>query len=122
VQSQGDFRRAIELDPSTLTFFDYGRAALHDPDLAKSLFGRAAKSPLARGAQNLTATILTGQPQARAQVLRGRNDRSATAALHGRLAIVEQSYATSIRRLCCRAATRQRVSLNAVMECVPVSG
>ena len=99
VQSQGDFRRAIELDPSnSLTFFDYGRALLwHDPDLAKSLFGRAGEiEPLARGAQNLTATLLSmgGQPQAaRAQCAawekRSVGDNELCTAV---LAIVEQSY------------------------------
>jgi TolB-like protein/DNA-binding winged helix-turn-helix (wHTH) protein len=61
VQAQGAFRHAIEIDPSnSLALFDYGRAVLwHDPDLAKSLFDRALEiEPLARGAQNMTATIL----------------------------------------------------------------
>ena len=69
VQAQDNFRHAIELDPSnSLAFFDYGRALLwHEPDLAKSLFERALEiEPLARGAHNLTATILSmdGQPEA----------------------------------------------------------
>ncbi|HLF09572.1 MAG TPA: hypothetical protein VJA26_00015 [Gammaproteobacteria bacterium] len=69
VQAQKNFRRAIDLDPSnSLAFFDYGRALMwYEPDLAKSLFERALEiDPLARGAHNLTATILSlqGEPEA----------------------------------------------------------
>lgn len=69
VEAQGNYRRAIDIDPSnSLAFFDYGRALIwQEPDLARSLFERALEvEPLARGAQNLTATILSidGQPQA----------------------------------------------------------
>jgi TolB-like protein/DNA-binding winged helix-turn-helix (wHTH) protein len=69
VQANGTFRHAIEIDPSnSLALFDYGRAVLwHEPDLAKSLFARALEiEPLARGAQNMTATIfgMNGEPQA----------------------------------------------------------
>ncbi len=69
VQAQGNFRRAIEIDPSNnFVLFEYGRAVIwRDPDLAKSLFDRAVEiEPLDRGAQNLTATIfgMNGQPQA----------------------------------------------------------
>jgi len=99
VQAQGNYRHAIELDPSnSLAFFDYGRALLwHERDLAKSLFERAVEiEPLARGAQILTATILSmdGQPQAaRAQCRAWQNravgdDELCTMVL----AVVEGSY------------------------------
>ena len=69
VAANGSFRHAIDTDPSdSLALFDYGRSVLwHDPDLAKLLFERALQiEPLARGAHNLTATVLGmgGQPQA----------------------------------------------------------
>jgi len=69
VRAHRGFRRAIELDPTNvLALFDYGRAILwYEPELAQSLFARALEvDPLARGAQNLTATIhsMQGDPEA----------------------------------------------------------
>ena len=69
VQAQGDYRRAIDLDPvNVLALFDYGRAMVwHETDLARSVFERAVEvDPLARGAHNMIAAILSiqGEPQA----------------------------------------------------------
>ena len=69
MEAQSAYRHAVDRDPSdSLALFDYGRAVIwHDPDLALLLFERALQiEPLARGAHNLTATILgmKGQPQA----------------------------------------------------------
>ena len=61
-EAHGDFRRAIELDPSNETaLFDYGRAVLwHQSDLAQSLFERLVElEPLAHGARGMIAVALS---------------------------------------------------------------
>ncbi len=60
-QAQGDYRRAIQLDPSNQSaFFDYGRAVLwHDPPLAQGLYERMAElEPLAIAARAMSAAAL----------------------------------------------------------------
>ncbi len=61
-QAQGDYRRAIELDPANETvLFDYGRAALwHQPELAQSLFEQLVeRDPLAHAARGMIAAALS---------------------------------------------------------------